>query len=113
MDVWKKLSENSGGEDTDLKVENFIVVHDHVNRPAELLPVGLGVHLQVNVWKFYRQNIKRSFLRLRKKSPDLLNRDLMGLAPLHADSWIQVVQLAGAQGNGLRGISYAHVAKRV
>ena len=45
----KKLSENSGGEDTDLKVENFIVVHDHVNRPAELLPVGLGVHLQVDV----------------------------------------------------------------
>ena len=27
----------------------------------------------------------------------------MGLAPLHADSWIQVVQLAGAQGNGLGG----------
>ena len=49
MDVWKKLSENSGGEDTDLKVENFIVIHDHVDRPEELLSVGLGVHLQIYV----------------------------------------------------------------
>ena len=46
---WEKWSENPEGEDTDLKVENFIVVHDHVNRPAELLPMGLRVHLQIDL----------------------------------------------------------------
>ena len=59
------------------------------------------------------EELKNNCNGCEKKSPNLFNRDLMGLAPLHADSWIQVVQLAGAQRNGLRGISYAHVAKRV
>ena len=36
-----------GGKDTDLKVENFVVVHDHVNRPSELLPVRLRVNLEI------------------------------------------------------------------
>ena len=38
---------NPGGKDTDLKVENFVVVHDHVNRPSELLSVGLCVNLEI------------------------------------------------------------------
>ena len=46
---WEKWSENSEGEDTDLKVENFIVVHDHVNCPAELFPVSLRVDLKIDV----------------------------------------------------------------
>ena len=33
----------------------------------------------------------------------------MGFAPLHTDPWIQVVQLAGAQGNRLRRISHIHM----
>ena len=37
----------------DLKVENFIVIHDHVDRPAELLSVGPGVHLQIYVKYIY------------------------------------------------------------
>ena len=37
---------------------------------------------------------------------NLLNGDLMGLTPLHADSRIQIVQLAGAQGNGLKRIAH-------
>ena len=38
----------------------------------------------------------------RRVGSNLLNGDLMGLAPLHADSGIQIVQLARAQGNGLK-----------
>jgi len=69
------MVQNSEGKDTDLKVENFVVVHDHVNRPTELLPVGFRVNL--------------------------LNGDLMCFAPLYTDSRIKVVQLASAQGDGL------------
>ena len=38
---------NPGGKDTDLKVENFVVVHDHVDCPSELLSVGLRVNLEI------------------------------------------------------------------
>ena len=36
----------------------------------------------------------------------------MGFAPLHTDPWIQVVQLAGAQGNRLRRISHIHMLQK-
>ena len=36
----------------------------------------------------------------------------MGFAPLHTDPWIQVVQLAGAQGNRLRRISHIHILQK-
>ena len=74
---WEKWSENSEGEDTDLKVENFIVVHDHVNCPSELLPMGLRVNLKNCVTKY-----------LKFRFRDLFDGDLVGLAPLHANSRI-------------------------
>ena len=40
------------------------------------------------------------------RSRDLFDGDLVGLAPLHANSRIKVVQLAGSQGNGLGRISH-------
>ena len=43
---------------------------------------------------------------------NLLDGDLMGLAPLHADSGIQIVQLARAQGNCLKRIYHVYICSQ-
>ena len=43
---------------------------------------------------------------------NLLNGDLMGLAPLHADSGIQIVQLARAQRDGLKDIAHVYICSK-
>ena len=45
--MWELLGNHD--QNADLKVENFIVVHDHVDRPAELFPVSLRVNLKIDV----------------------------------------------------------------
>ena len=97
-----------------LEVEHLVVVAlDHVDGPPELLPVGLGVHLQ-------EPRVRQEMVRIRMeiggtgsgkhffffsfylgKERDLLDGDNVGLAPLHTDPGVEVVQLTGAQGDSL------------
>ena len=60
--MWELLGNHD--PNADLKVENFIVVHNHVNCPAELFSMGLRVHLQIDFLVF--KNLLKFFIWKRK-----------------------------------------------
>lgn len=70
-----RMIENESIANKCLEVIFFITVHDHVDGPSELFPLGLVV--------------------------DLLDGDGVLLAPGHGYPGVQVVQLAGAQSDSL------------
>ena len=74
-------------------MKNFVVVHDHVDRPTELLSMRLCVHLESIVYSYVQVGILKSYL---------FDGNFVSFTPLNADPRIQVVQLARSQGNGLQ-----------
>ena len=74
-------------------MKNFVVVHDHVDCPTELLSMRLCVHLESIVYSYVQVGILKSYL---------FDGNFVSFTPLDADPWIQVVQLARSQGNGLQ-----------